>query len=195
MIVYMDGSSLYHQSKRSPTLGWGLVALNGDDHIEASGAKTDLARRHTNSHELLAFAETVRFLKRARFDFSDIDFYTDDEMIAYSGFTLHPGNYVSAKVVERFHEQLRFIVAEFYDESMYDDMLEALTKATFHKVKGHDGIIYNMRVDYLAKHAAYRASGQNKTHHEFDEWLEQGFMEYRKGDSYIWYPPFVEQAA
>lgn len=197
MIVYMDGGSQrVQQTKRQNdwVLSWGIVAHKGDETVELHGSFKEVNSQFHGYHEMAAFAETVKYLKREGVPYEDVSFFTDDQWVVEAANEFqpcYPDRMVDANF--GFRERLMKFVNEFYPATMYDDMLECLQKGRFTKVKGHDNTVYNLRVDYLAVHARNLCQGVKEEFLQFEQWLAKGFKFFNteKHEYDVWYAPFA----
>ena len=194
MIVYMDGSSVANgTSKENWVLSWGMVVHHNDATTEHYGILRGITKQFLGFHEMLAFAEAVHYVKKTGVPFEDVLFITDDEWVVNAQFVLHPDNWCGTEAV---HSRLMMFVNEFYPSTMYDDMVEALKKARFTKVKGHESTVYNLRVDYLASYARKEYHGRHDDFLTFEQWLARGFKYFnlKKRLYDVWYAPFASLA-
>jgi ribonuclease HI len=199
MIVYMDGSSVRStntQKQKDWLLSWGLVVHHDDITTEHHGHVSEVHQRFNGFHEMLAFAEAVKLVKHMKVPFEEVSFITDDEWVVNAQFVMHPDNWCGERA-EQVKNRLMMFVNEFFPSTMYDDMLEALHKARFTKVKGHESTVYNLRVDYLAAHARQLKLGVYDDFLTFEQWLARGFKFFNtKKKLYdVWYAPFASLAA
>jgi ribonuclease HI len=194
--IFMDGSSVKQNPKaREYVLSWGIVAHHGDQTIEKFGNHSAVHQSFNGFHEIVAFIESMRYAKNQGFTFEDMSFYTDDISLPYAGFMLHPSNFVATEDVDRFKQRLSRMCAQYYDDATLSDVLECLTKSRFTHVKGHDVTVYNLRADYLARHAHQLALGTADPFIAFDPWIEAGILKYASVDHpYKWYPHFAYTA-
>lgn len=198
MIVYMDGSSVRAtktKCQKDWVLSWGLVVHNGDVTTEHHGHIAEVHSHMHGYHEMLAFAEAVRQVKHMKVPFEEVSFFTDDEWVVNAQFFLHPDNWCGERADLVKNRMMQF-VNEFFPSTMYDDMMEALHKARFTKVKGHDSTVYNLRVDYLAAHARQLKMGLAEEFLNFEQWLARGFKCFntRKQQYDVWHAPFASLA-
>lgn len=194
MIVYMDGSSVANgTSKEHWVLSWGMVVHHNDSTTEHYGILSGITKQFLGFHEMLAFAEAVRYVRKTGVPFEDVLFITDDEWVVNAQFVLHPDNWCDTEAI---HNRLMMFVNEFFPCTVYDDMVEALKKARFIKVKGHESTVYNLRVDYLASHARKEHHGLHDDFLNFEQWLSRGFKFFNtKKKLYdVWYAPFASLA-
>lgn len=93
VIIYLDGSSvpLNTGQNRRAGLGWGIVVLANDSHVELYGAHS-VDQQLTSFHEQVALVEAVRYAHQQGFAPEDVAFYTDDEITRNAQEGLHPGN-------------------------------------------------------------------------------------------------------
>jgi ribonuclease HI len=194
MIIYMDGGCV--QTRNNPSgdkawlLTWGMVVHHNDETKEFHGSASEVHHRFNGFHELMAFAEAVRYIKHLNIPFDQVSFYTDDDVITQTNDGWDPMKYEKAK------NRFMMLVNEFYPTALYDDMIECWENARFTKVKSHRNTVYNLRVDYLCSHARSLAKGLKEEFLTFEEWLAKGFTYYNvKKDEYdVWYAPFAESS-
>lgn len=169
--IYMDGSAKTRPGPgKKCDLSWGIVALFKDEHVELKGARLDLPRRFCGSHEDLALIEAVRFARSHGYSFESMSFVTDDSAACQAGGYLHPDNFRPHQAQE-LRARYKEMCDAFYDEATFEEVIECLSASRFTKVKGHAGVIYNMRVDYLAR----VARDPSQAPIEYDDWLNEGF--------------------
>jgi ribonuclease HI len=187
MIIYMDGSGTQDIGFKKRLLSWGLVVHHNDETTELHGCLREVPQQFEGFHELLAFAEAVRYVRYMKVPFEQVSFYTDDDVITRTS----DGN--SWEKIEKAKNRLMMLVNEFYPSTVYDDMMECWEKSRFTKVKGHRDTVYNLRVDYLAAHARKTAAGAKNTLLTFEKWLAEGvrFYDYKNEKFDVWYAPFA----
>lgn len=186
--IYMDGGAREAPGpEKNFDLSWGIVALFEDFHVESSGAWMNAPRRFGGAHEEIALAQAVRLAASLGFGAGDIGFFTDDLNACHAGGWLHPENYrpaQAAAVTERY----RSLCDHFYDEALFERVMECLRVSRFTKVKGHARVVYNLRADYLAGMA--REPGSRPL--PYDDWLHGGLSESSGPDNWApWQPPFT----
>jgi ribonuclease HI len=195
MIIYMDGSSVRVTNTRKQKdwlLSWGMIVQHDDETVEQHGHVENVGSMYRGFHEMLAFAEAVRYVKHKKVPFKDVSFFTDDEWVVKAQFVLHPHNYCESRATEVKARVMQF-VNQFFPSTLYDDMLACLREARFTKVKGHEDTVYNLRVDYLAAYARKLKMGMDEEFQHFEQWLANGFKFFNtKLQRYdVWYAPFA----
>lgn len=158
IVIYTDGSQFAHINDQIG-FSWGVVALHDDAYVEMSGHRFT-HRENANFHEILGFIEGLLYARSHGYQLNEMSFYTDDETLAYASFRLHPDN--RTKCMDDLRARLMRACSLFYDESLFDDLIEALNVCRITKVKGHSTCIYNCRVDYLAECARFDVLGKKK---------------------------------
>jgi ribonuclease HI len=160
-IFFTDGS------KFNSNVGWAFIAHHDDTSVECVGQ----VKTGAHIHEQIAFIEAYLYAKAHNFELKNVAFYTDDDVIAHAAYLLHPENYVpngKLQVLTKF----KHVLEQHYSHVTMAEILEALTTARFHKVKGHSKCIYNFRVDYLAKREMKKLlKVPNQQALEFHRWL------------------------
>jgi ribonuclease HI len=152
--IFMDGSAIKQDpAKHEYVLSWGMVANHDDQTTEKFGHFNNVPMNYNIFHETVAFIEAMRYAKGRGFAFNEMSFYTDDLLLTHAGFMLHPGNFVATEDVHRLKKNIARLCTRYYDDATYCDAVECLSTARFTKVKGHQRTIYNLRADYLARHA------------------------------------------
>jgi len=136
--IWTDGSC-YHKDRAG---GWAFVVVEGDKIIDEDlGAYPDTT---SAVMEMMAVIKAIRYANNN-----------------YKGIEVHiVTDY--ATVVNCFKERwyLRWIETEWYEvknpqvwQEMLDEIFQRINKVRFKKVKGHTGVEYNERADYLAGEA------------------------------------------
>lgn len=179
LVIYVDGAHQV-QDKQHHVLAWGLVALHDDEHHEMRGSVLSPWPSPIGScHEQIAFVQAVLYAKAHGFDLKNVSIFCDDDIFGYAPFFLHPGNYKPSRadqVMTRLHQVARHA----YTPAVKALVLEAFEKCRITKLKGHSEIVYQERVDYLAKHALRSVLNPEVYREclEMDEWLRRGLVIY-----------------
>lgn len=178
-IIHVDGSNcLSKDSKIRNGLGWALVAQHDDQDHELSGGYATLQHQRMNgAHEDVALVHALHYLHEHGFDPHETSIFCDDELFGYAPTYLAPGNYRGHHanlIVQRITWAAAFV--GIADE--VPKMMETLAQVRMHKVKGHQGHVYQERVDYLAKKQAHAAVGNITPILTFDAWLKKGLVVY-----------------
>lgn len=193
VVVYIDGSCV-KKAARTYCLGWASVINAHDTLIEFAGARM-ANKSSAGLHEIVAFVEAVLYLHSHGYNFSDVALYTDDQTIGYSGFWLHPENYVGHKA-----DNVRMYLTAAVEllncpDQVVETCLEFLRQARVHKVKGHSRQVYQERADYLARSAANNLAEKPTSVLSFLDWLKNGVPYYSGGTSNSpqwWHAPFCK---
>lgn len=183
LVIYVDGA---HQvkNKQHHVLAWGLVALHDDEHHELHGQVLAPWPSPIGScHEQIAFVQAVLYADQHGFAPEDVSIFCDDDIFGYAPFFLHPGNYKASRadqVMTRLHQVARHA----FTREVKDLVLEAFQKSRITKLKGHSEIVYQERVDYLAKHALRTALNPEVDREllSMDDWLGRGLVIYEPID-------------
>lgn len=191
--IYIDGSELLYTENNVTmrSTGWALKAFCEKFDEEISGA-VSLPKKQSislsGSHEIYAFIQAVLFAINKGIDFENIVLFSDDEKIGYAKTILHKENNMKHALTE----SLRKICTHFFKKDLYDSCISFLEKAFIHKVKSHSMLVYNERVDYLAKCAAKQKAGITGFEVLAEEdWLYRGFVVYsRNSERGLKYPAF-----
>lgn len=186
--IYVDGSSL-KVSRRESRLGWGVVVVDEGTVTEHCGSVI-VKQQFTAYHEVIAIIEAIKIAVALKIEPSSGSFITDDEVFGYAPFALHPENHAVRKrdaIEEKVHLATKKVCCRPALERV---VLEYLRDSRIEKVKGHSGIIYNERADYLAKFGS-RATGGPPA--PFEHWFVHGIIRYASdGRAYVWKPPFAD---
>lgn len=194
VIIYLDGSSvpLNANQNRRASLGWGLVVLANDSQVELHGAHS-ADQQLTGFHEQVALIEAVRYAHQQGFAPEDIAFYTDDEITCNAQEGMHPGN-CRAAWTHQLKGRIQQLARRLYDEDVWELVRAYLQGARVVKLKSHRNLVYNHRVDYLAKNAAYSLKASPREVVPYDDWLTAGFLRYLDNDTTTtWFAPFTGQ--
>lgn len=188
-VLYVDGSCL--KGKRYPAFfnGYGAVLLVNDQHYEFSeGLK--VSQDQMNSHEHYAFLHGLELAESHGVDLSKLTVFCDDQVFGYAAFWLHPGNYSGQG------EGVRSSVATLKraTSNQKEKLLHFLTHGRVTKLKGHQCEVYQERVDYLARHAARKANGDDSPLKSYEDWLREGFVKFSHSLNTLKrvYSPFVD---
>lgn len=197
VVVHIDGSSIkgIHSgisgSSRKWSMGYGAVICFDGNTVELSGSRLS-PTGHSGSHEFYSFIETALYLHRAGIRFEDVSLYTDDQQLSYAHFAFHPGNHLRTTAMELMNYFEEVMRAYKYSYSDIIIVLNAIASCHIRKIKGHSGLVYSERVDYLAKTAAQRLANEDWDIPmlSFLDWLKQGVCQYRNGVARTWYAAF-----
>ena len=107
-----------------------------------------------------------------------IAFYTDDEITRNAQEGLHPGN-CRAAWTQQLKGRIQQLARRLYDEDVWELVQAYLQGARIIKLKSHRNLVYNHRVDYLAKNAAYSLKASPREVVPYDDWLTAGFLRYQ----------------
>jgi len=190
IILYCDGGSKIISAQKRAILSWGIVALFNDEHHEHFG-HTTVHLNESGFHEMFAFAEAILFATSLGYQFHEMTFYVDDELIGYNQFFLHEGNGNGTRR-EMFIERIKKFCTKHYGKTVFLGMMKCLARSRFVKLKGHAGTVYNQRADYLAHHARKVCEGRMKDPTDYITWLKAGFQRWNSdGKAYRLYIPFA----
>lgn len=190
-VMYVDGSCFKGKPTEKFVNGYGVVLLVDDKHYELSEGAL-VTQNQVNQHEEYSFLFGLNLAASLGVDLTKLTVFCDDQSLGAANTWLHPGNYSSkGDLVRKQVQTLRRATDE-----QRSRMLWFLEHGLVHKLKGHSLDVYQERVDYLAKHAAYRAMGKDEPLKPYDEWLSSGFRVFDcTVNRYVtYYPPFVESA-
>lgn len=189
MCVHIDGSIIKGTSPKSFNIGWGIVINHGE--MERYGAMT-VGKENVGSYEIISFIEAVIYAVSRGVQPKDFTVYTDDERIAYAGFYFWKDNYCLGRG-EEIRQKLANVLKTCYSLELLPTLENFLVYSRIHKLKGHIGLVYQERANYLAKASAYVGIDESKNViHGYDDWLSEGFVRYRAGDVVERvYPKFV----
>lgn len=156
MVIYFDGGCFKDPNNkgfgkhRTICISYGIVLhCNEQDPVEANGGYT-MKCSFDSMHEHIAFLEAFKLLKSRNIDYKKVSFYTDAQEVAYAQSFLHKENYhpyQKEKLIGNLNKCIKLLGIEKYKE----EILDCLNNSLFIKVKGHNGLIDNLRVDYLAR--------------------------------------------
>lgn len=192
ILIYLDGSSVQLSPKggKQVSVGWGLVALANDTQVEQFGAH-QLPISFSGYHEQIALVEAVRYAHQQGFTPEEVSFYTDDEILRNAQEGLHPGN-CRASWTNQLRDRICKLVGHAYEVEMWPLVETYLRGARVNKLKSHRNLVYNHRVDYLAKNAAYSLKESPRAVTNYDDWLAAGFVRYLDNDTTeTWFAPFT----
>lgn len=194
LVIHVDGSNVFAPNSDLEAIGWAVIACHDDELNERHGAVLHKRRGPlTGYHEQVAFVEAVKYASENGFAFENTTILCDDQIMGYAQTALHQGN-CRATEAAAVRARIARVVAELYPVGTVHMVLEAVEKATIHKLKGHSRMIYQERADYLAKHAA-RTVCELPTEPllDYDAWLDTGirFYDHEKAEYQTWKAPFV----
>ena len=178
-IIHVDGSSYPDPiTKKQNGLGWGIVALHDDQNHEASGAY--VAQKHQGmhgTHEDIALLHALQYMRDHGFAPESTSIYCDDDLMGHAPTYLAKENFRgnhAASIERRLTKAAAFIG----QQDLVPLIMDELARAVVHKVKGHQGHVYQERVDYLAKWHARKALGDTAEQLPFEAWLKKGLVVY-----------------
>lgn len=178
-IIHVDGSSYPDPvTKKQNGLGWGIVAEHGNETHEASGAYVASKSKGMNgAHEDIALLHALQYMRDNGFTPQDTSIYCDDELMGHAPTYLAKENY-RGYLAEQI--ELRVVrAATFIGQiELVPRIMDELTNVVLHKVKGHQGHVYQERVDYLAKWNARKMLGDDTEQLPFEAWLKKGLVIY-----------------
>lgn len=180
-IIHVDGSSYkdpHNKKDHNIGLGWGIVAEHGNETYEATGGYATL-RNHSmsNAHEDIALLHALQYMRDNGFSPQNTTIYCDDELLGHSPTYLAKENgrgYMAEKIEHRVIRAAKFIGQELLVPKIMDELHDV----RMHKIKGHQGHVYQERVDYLAKWHAHVVVGNITEKLSFEKWLAKGLVIY-----------------
>lgn len=185
IVLYTDGSQLGRmpnklkdrvaKGKNRRLIGWAFIALHNDEMIECYGIKTGLGVE--DKHEYFAMVEAYLYAKSHGYLNSEISVYTDCQDFGDCIFSTRIEN-TRATSRENWINKLTQFLKSYYEFVEPDLFLEFLQNARIHKVKGHSFMVYNTRVDRLAKFAIKqylcpKEIGSKYCLPPFDAWIQK----------------------
>ena len=178
-IIHVDGSSYSQSKKKTYTgLGWAIVAEHNNQTHEACGALTVKKIQGLNgAHEDIALLRALEYMRSNGFHPQNTSIYCDDDLLGHAPTYLAKENYLgfkAEKVAERVNKAAKCIG----QTHLVDLILQELAQVKMHKVKGHQGHVYQERVDYLAKWSAHLVLGESQEKLTFEHWLRKGLVIY-----------------
>lgn len=196
MLLHVDGSSVRSRAGvRRNVLGWGLVAHFGGHQVEVQGA-VEVGQGFGGFHEMVAMVEGVLFAHARGYQPEDVAIYTDDDVLGYANWSLHPDNYQGGRALA-LEERLRRLTTALYSEATHQLVMTYLREARIHKLRGHSFLVDQERADYLARQCAWRTlDGTQESPMSFAQWLACGLEYYARGADTpsTWYAPFAPVA-
>lgn len=198
MVMHIDGSHVKSTVPNVGTkhaLGWGIVALFNDQQVEVLAGQL-IQPRLNGCHEMISFVEAALFAQARGYAPEAVTVYTDDERIGYAGVTLHPGNYRVASA-DSLTASIKNLTDAHYCDATFATVMAYLKGARIHKVRGHAGLVYQERADYLARTGAWSVIRQSEEVLSYPDWLQKGISYYTHPDEpqKTWHAPFVTQPA
>lgn len=203
LVVHVDGSRVEAKSalprpdwpgRNIQALGWAAVACFEDRLIEESGAFLSPANHPIGKHhEHIAFIQGVLLSQRLGVSFKELTLIGDDVLFGHAPTWLHPANLLSPRR-DQLLVTLAHVIKERFDPTTEALVLRAFEEARIVKIKGHQLEVHQERADFLAKHSARTACGQEtELPLSFEDWLSKGFKFYEKGESkaQVHFPAFT----
>lgn len=182
-IIHVDGSSYPDPiTKKRNGLGWGIVALHDDESHESSGAYIGIKNQGMNgAHEDIALLHALQYMRDNGFAPESTSIYCDDDLMGHAPTYLAKGNYrgYQADLIERRVTRAATFIGQL---DLVPKIMDELARAVVHKVKGHQGHVYQERVDYLAKWHARKMLGDQTEQLPFEAWLKKGLVVYMAPD-------------
>lgn len=185
MVIYFDGGCFKDPNNkgfgkhRTICISYGIVLhCNEQEPVEANGGYT-MKCSFDGMHEHIAFLEAFRLLKSHNIDYKKVSFYTDAQEIAYANVFLHTDNYHPTQkktFIDIMKKCICLLQMEHYSEEIFD----CLNNSFFVKLKSHNGIVDNMRVDYLARKHFHKADIK-----PYYEYIKQFDIPFNHKDSLI----------
>lgn len=191
MVLHVDGSVCRAiDGARRSSVGWAVVAHFSGTYLEHHGA---LERELNGYHELIALVEGVLLAHARGFEPCNVSIYTDDNVLGYAPWYLHPGNFKQS-VAEALSAKLRFLTRLVYSDDVHELVLRYLRDAHLNWVKGHNFCVDQERADYLARHAAWSILGRPQAPLlDVGRWLQAGIGYYEDSETpRTWHAPFTD---
>lgn len=183
-IIHVDGSS-YSQSKEKTNtgLGWAIVAEHNNQTHEACGALAVKKNQGLNgAHEDIALLRALEYMRTHGFEPKNTSIYCDDELLGHAPTYLAKENYLGFKA-DKVAERVKKAAKCIGQTHLVEQILQELAQVKMHKVKGHQGHVYQERVDYLAKWSAHLVLGESQEKLAFEKWLQKGLVIYGPPDA------------
>lgn len=181
IVIYTDGSQMLRLPKNlakksnvkdsfRKTISWAFVALHDDQLVECSGIKTD--RKAIDKHEWFAMMEAYLYATSHGFSIENISIFTDCQDFSDFAFSSMPENrrFVSR---DKWLSRIDRFVKTFYKHVNAKEFIKFLQTARIHKVKSHSFLVYNVRVDQLAKSTLIQFyDPTRRSLPNFEEWIK-----------------------
>ena len=183
-IIHVDGSfySASTSTKKSG-LGWGIVAEHDDQTHEACGGYAVSKNQGLNgAHEDIALLHALAYMRNHGFSPQNTHMYCDDQLMGHAPTYLAKENFLGykAELIERRVTRAAQFIGQ---EALVPQIMQELQDVCLHKVKGHQGHVYQERVDYLAKYGAHFSVGESPEKLTFEDWLHKGLVVYGPPES------------
>ena len=178
-IIHIDGSFYPHTSEKShAALGWGILAEHDDQTHEACGGHRVRRNQGLNgAHEDVALLYALQYMRERGFPPQKTSIYCDDELMGHAPTYLAKENF-RAHMTEQVERRVKRAAQFIGHDTLVPQIMEELHSVRMHKVKGHQGHVYQERVNYLAKWSAHQAVGESTTQLPFEDWLKKGLVIY-----------------
>lgn len=178
-IIHVDGSSYPKPLKKEQHgLGWGLLAEHGNKTHEATGGYLTLTSHGMiGAHEDIALLHALQYMRDNGFSPKDTHIYCDDDLLGHAPTYLAKENFrghMAGKIENRIKRAAKFIGHEMLVPKIMDELHDV----RMYKVKGHQGHVYQERVNYLAKWHAHLVVGKITKKLSFEKWLAKGLLIY-----------------
>ena len=178
-IIHVDGSFYPDPNKKTQAaVGWGIVAEHNDQTHEACGGYAIRRNQGLNgAHEDIALLYALQYMRNHGFSPQETRIYCDDDLMGHAPTYLAKENfrtYMAEQVESRVKRAATFIG----QDALVPQIMAELHNVRMHKIKGHQGHVYQERVDYLAKWSAHQAVGQQTPQLTFEKWLTKGLVIY-----------------
>jgi ribonuclease HI len=154
-------------------IGWAFIALHDDNMVECYGIKT--GKHVQDKHEWFAMIEAFLYAKSHGYSNSEISVYTDCQDFSDCIFSIDPNNYRFVARDNWINRITKFL-QDYYKHINTNEFIEFLQTARIHKVKGHSFLVYNTRVDRLAKLAVMQffcPSKRGMSLPSFEDWIKK----------------------
>ena len=178
-IIHVDGSYCSSTTtKNKHGLGWGLVAEHHDRTHEKHGGYLVQKNQDLNgAHEDIALFHALQYMRGHGFTPQTTHIYCDDDLLGYAPTYLAKENYQRHKA-ELIEKRIARAASFTNQTNLVPLIMEELRTVRLNKVKGHQGHVYQERVNYLAKWSAHLAVGKKTKRLSFGKWLDKGFTIY-----------------
>ena len=193
LVLYADGSRVLASNRKRQAVGWAFVACHDGHYEERHGAIAEGKHGVLGGYcEQIAATHALLYAKEQGFAFEDVTLMTDDATVGYAPTALAPENF---RVIEatRIHERLGVVAQKCFTPDVIEVVMQGLLCSRVHKVKGHSFLVYQERVDYLARTAAWAACHETEAAPlSYDDWMEQGipYYDWRADVKTTWHAPF-----
>lgn len=178
-IIHVDGSSYPNPiNKKQHGLGWGLLAEHNNKTHEATGGYTTLTHHGMiGAHEDIALLHALKYMRDNGFNPKDTHIYCDDDLLGHAPTYLAKENFC-IRMAEKIEHRVKRAAQFIGHEQLVPLIMDELYNVRMYKVKGHQGHVYQERVNYLAKWRAHFVVGNIVKQETFNKWLKKGLRIY-----------------